>query len=154
DKPYEDMNEAHLVSPGRHKLMCGTARFPTKAVELFTIEGQRNRVVVVDVAPTEDNSKAEPEAEAPKPEEHAEPQPQPQKSHSQTLSYVLAGLGVVALGTTALVGAKGVSDAHHLQDTCKPNCNEDEVSAARSKIVFANISFGIGVVALTGAVVS
>jgi hypothetical protein len=58
-------------------------------------------------------------------------------------------LGVVAVGgltSFAVFGLIGKSDVDDLQK-CKPGCNPDDVDKARTKLIIADISLGIGVVA-------
>jgi hypothetical protein len=58
-------------------------------------------------------------------------------------------LGVVAVaGITifAIEGLSGKSDVDSLQ-TCKPHCAESAVDSARTKLIIADISLGVGVVA-------
>jgi len=60
---------------------------------------------------------------------------------------VVGGLGVLALGSFAFFGLTGRSDVDDLQ-SCKPNCRQDDVDSARTKLIVADISLGVGVVAL------
>jgi hypothetical protein len=62
-------------------------------------------------------------------------------------ALVVGGIGVVALGSFAIFGLGGKSDVDDLQK-CKPNCAEQDVDHARTKLIIADISLGIGVVAL------
>jgi hypothetical protein len=63
-------------------------------------------------------------------------------------TWVAAGVGVVALSSFAYFGLSARSDVADMQNTCKPNCPADRVDAARSKFVAADISLGIGALAL------
>jgi hypothetical protein len=63
---------------------------------------------------------------------------------------IVGGLGVVALGSFAYFGLSGKSDVDDLQG-CKPKCAEKDVDAARTKLIIADISLGVGVVALAVA---
>ncbi|HVH47250.1 MAG TPA: hypothetical protein VM925_33160 [Labilithrix sp.] len=60
---------------------------------------------------------------------------------------VAAGIGVVALGSFAIFGLAGKSDVDELQ-RCKPMCAEERVDSARTKLTIADVSLGVGVVAL------
>jgi hypothetical protein len=58
-------------------------------------------------------------------------------------------LGVLAVGgitSFAVFGLIGKGDVDDLQK-CKPNCNPNDVDSARTKLIIADISLGIGVVA-------
>jgi hypothetical protein len=62
-------------------------------------------------------------------------------------ALVVGGVGVLALGSFAIFGIGGKNDVEDLQK-CKPTCPEKDVDSARTKLIIADISLGIGIVAL------
>ena len=62
-------------------------------------------------------------------------------------ALVVGGIGVVALGSFAIFGIGGKNDVDDLQ-RCKPTCDEKDVDSARTKLIIADISLGVGIVAL------
>jgi hypothetical protein len=60
---------------------------------------------------------------------------------------IVGGIGVIALGSFAFFGIQGSNDVDELQK-CKPKCQESAVDKARTKLIIADISLGIGVVAV------
>jgi hypothetical protein len=62
-------------------------------------------------------------------------------------ALVAGGIGVVALGSFAFFGLSGKSAVDDLQ-SCKPRCAESDVDSARTKLIVADISLAVGVVAL------
>jgi len=62
-------------------------------------------------------------------------------------ALIVGGIGVVALGSFAIFGIGGKNDVDELQK-CKPTCAESDVDSARTKLIIADISLGVGVVAL------
>ena len=62
-------------------------------------------------------------------------------------ALVVGGIGVAALGSFAIFGIGGKNDVDDLQK-CKPVCDEKDVDAARTKLIIADISLGVGIVAL------
>ncbi|AUX48807.1 uncharacterized protein SOCE26_103480 [Sorangium cellulosum] len=68
------------------------------------------------------------------------------------LPIALGGVAAVAGGTYAAFGLSARADADHLRTTCAPRCAEADVDAVRTKILAANVAFGVGVAALGGAV--
>jgi hypothetical protein len=62
-------------------------------------------------------------------------------------ALVVGGIGVLALGSFAIFGIGGKNDVDDLQK-CKPHCAESDVDKARTKLIVADISLGVGVVAL------
>jgi len=65
-----------------------------------------------------------------------------------TITYVLGGVGVVGIGLFATFGILGTSDKSELEDTCAPSCSEADVDGVRAKLIAADVSLGVGVVAL------
>ena len=77
----------------------------------------------------------------------APPPPLPREEGSIVPALVVGGIGVVALGSFALFGIQGKNDVDDLQK-CKPRCAESDVDKARTKLIIADISLGVGIVAL------
>jgi hypothetical protein len=63
-------------------------------------------------------------------------------------ALVVGGVGVLALGSFAFFGLGGKSDVSDLEKTCKPHCAQSDVDAAQTKLLIADISLGVGIVAL------
>jgi hypothetical protein len=70
------------------------------------------------------------------------------------LTYVLGGIGVVAMGSFAFFGVTGKNDLHDLRDRCAPDCADDEISKVKREMTVADVSLGIGIVALGAALVT
>jgi hypothetical protein len=70
------------------------------------------------------------------------------KEGSLVPAFIVGGIGIVALGSFAVFGLGGKSDVDDLEKTCKPNCAEGDVDSARTKLIIADISLGVGIVAL------
>jgi len=82
------------------------------------------------------------------------PPPPPHGDNSLVPAFIVGGIGVVGLVSFAIFGISGKSDVSDLRDgpnKCAPNCPESEVDSARTKLIVADISLGIGVVALAVA---
>jgi hypothetical protein len=62
-------------------------------------------------------------------------------------ALLVGGIGVVAIGTFAIFGISGKNAVDDLQK-CKPTCEEEKVDSARTKLIVADISLGVGIVAL------
>ena len=56
-------------------------------------------------------------------------------------------MGVLALGSFAIFGLIGKSDVDDLE-SCRGHCAESDVDHARTKLIVADISLGVGIVAL------
>ena len=70
------------------------------------------------------------------------------KEGSIVPAVVVGSIGVLALGSFAIFGLGGKSDVSNLESTCKPHCAESDVDKARTKLIIADISLGVGIVAL------
>lgn len=80
---------------------------------------------------------------------HARPTP-----HSSTvpaLSLVLAGVGVVALGTSAYFGLSARSQYQDLEQECAPGCARADADAVESKALIADVALGTSLAAFGAA---
>jgi hypothetical protein len=70
------------------------------------------------------------------------------------LVYVLGGVAAIGAASFVLLGSSANAKRNRLEETCSPRCPPDEVSALHSQLVWADISLGAALAALTaGAVV-
>jgi hypothetical protein len=67
--------------------------------------------------------------------------------------YTLGALAVVSGAGGVVLGMSGRSDVDTLKTKCSPECQESEVNLARTKLITANVAFGVAGVATIGAVV-
>jgi hypothetical protein len=109
----------------------------TKEEEVIIGAGQKNRNVTVTFG-----------SGAPGPTPPAGPAPAEGGGGSLVPAIVVGGIGVLALGSFAIFGLGGKSDVSDLEKTCKPHCAQSDVDAAKSKLLIADISLGVGIVAL------
>lgn len=69
--------------------------------------------------------------------------------HVPMTSVVLAGVGVVAIGSFAFFGISGKNDLAAIDASrCAPDCSAHDIDAVRSKLIIADTSLVVGVVAL------
>src|SRR6188768_2398697 len=66
------------------------------------------------------------------------------------MTWVLGGVGVVALGSFVYFRTSGVNDYNELNDTCSPACNPDDVDPIRKKFTYSYISLGVGAASIAG----
>ena len=67
------------------------------------------------------------------------------------MTYVLGGVGVVALGAFTYFRITGVNDYNSANDRCSPFCNPSEVDPIRRKFTLSYISLGVGIASVAGA---
>jgi hypothetical protein len=65
--------------------------------------------------------------------------------------YVLAGAGVLALGSGVALRLIGSGEYDDFESSCKPNCAQNEVDKTVLKYTLSDISLGAGAAALIGA---
>lgn len=127
------------VDPGEHTF---TFEHQGQTIEekVLIRTGEKNRPL---------NVKLEGAAAPPPPPGETTPPPSDDRGSGGSLvpALIVGGVGVVALGSFAFFGITGKSAVDDLQ-TCKPRCAESDVDSARTKLIVADISLGVGVVAL------
>jgi len=74
-----------------------------------------------------------------------------QRGGVPVMTYVLGGVGVVALGSFVYFRVSGVNDYNSLNDSCSPECNPDDVDPIRKKFTYSYVSLGVGAASLVGA---
>jgi hypothetical protein len=163
------------VDPGEHEFSFSTEQGEVYSEKVLILQGQRNRVVAAKLkgaegAPSSSVDAAKPvpppaagAATTPSPVEHAKPLA---PAHTQSsaaeasradtsraspvLSYVVGGVGLAAIGGGFLLAHWGRED-DILLDRCAPDCSQKSVDHVSHMYIAADISLGVGVVALGAA---
>jgi hypothetical protein len=65
-----------------------------------------------------------------------------------TATWVFGGIGILALGSFGTFAVLGAQEKARLRTTCSPACSDSEVSTLRRDYLVADISLGVGIVAL------
>jgi hypothetical protein len=128
-----------VADPGPHTL---GAEFPGgRRIELKVVlrATEKDRLIALDLPPAP--------PPAPKP---IAPAPAPKASrHGLPLAtWVLGGVGVVALGSFGAFALSGRSRESHLDSTCRPNCSQDDLAGVHRSYLAADISLGVAIVAV------
>ena len=132
------------LDPGAHQVVVVRqgARGAPRSLEVK--EGERARLAlqdrssVVPVAPPTAN-----------PEASVGPPPPPPSSNAPIAGYVVGGGGLAALGVGAILGITALSQRSDLANGCGTTraCAASDVDAARSRMIAADITLGVGLVA-------
>jgi hypothetical protein len=134
------------VEPGEH--LFRFERGDGKSIEqrVLVVEGEKNRKVVADFATL-----------VPKPAGGAVGDGQPvvprERKSIPVLSFVAAGVGVVALGSFTFFALSGKSAEKDLASSCGPSCSDAQLSPVKRDYLVADISLVVGIVAVATAVV-
>jgi hypothetical protein len=124
-----------LVDTGVHTFRFDHAG-ESKEQKILVTAGQKGRNISVDFAATAPKTPPPPAAEQPS-----------RGAGSLVPAIVVGSVGVIGIGSFAVFGLSGTSAVSDL-DKCKPNCPQSDVDKARTKLLIADISLGVGVVAL------
>jgi hypothetical protein len=134
-----------LINPGNHEFTFSAAGFKSTRQTAVILTGERFRPIVGVLT----KDAPEPVKSAPPPERA----PLAASSGGVPLaSYVLGGIGLA--GFAGFVGFRlaGAHDYDTLDRTCKPECAQSSVDAARQKYVLSYVGLGIGGAASIAAV--
>jgi hypothetical protein len=149
DQPFASTldGKALPIDPGPHTFKYETQGSPAVTQTVIVRSGEKNRIIKVDFPP--------PPGKAKKPDEKKpDDRPPPPKDNSPPIgAYALGGVGVIALGSFAFFGITGKNDLNNLKSTCAPYCQSSALDDAKTKLLVADISLGVGVLALGGATV-
>jgi hypothetical protein len=130
------------IDPGKHALRYEATGSPAVEEEIVMHAGEKNRALNVRLGA--------PAGPAPSPASPSEASPRADTGGRvpPAVAFVLGGIGLVAIGSFAYFGLTGKNDVSDLRSTCAPACDQDKVDKARAKLIIADISLGVGIVAL------
>ncbi|HEY8075692.1 MAG TPA: hypothetical protein VIF62_16315 [Labilithrix sp.] len=135
------------VEPGEHVFRFDRADGKSIEQRVLVVEGEKNRKVVADFSTL-----------VPKQAQHEsldhdrKPLPPPEKKISP-LVFVAGGLAVAAGASFGFFALHGKSTEHDLQSSCSPHCADSDVQPIKRDYLVADISLGVGIVALAAAIV-
>jgi hypothetical protein len=165
--------QAFAIDPGLHELSFARGGEVFAKQKVFVIQGQRNRPITISVPPlaNEAQTKAVTAPAPPPPEDVPPPQPPPPKEtvaltttpppsdappeppqsagHS-AWPFAIGAVGLVGIGTGALLTYWGRKDNDALS-ACSPACPASSVTHIKTLYVAADISFVAGGAALAAS---
>jgi hypothetical protein len=139
--------KAMFIDPGAHTFRFEIPGEKPIDQQIVVREGEKNRVVSV--------SWEKADTTPPNPGGATPPPPEPESKPSHVPAYIAGGVGIVALGVGTVFAIIGTGDYNDLKNGCgqTKSCTDDQVSPVKTKIVVADIAFGVGIVAIGTAVV-
>lgn len=131
------------LDPGEHRFEVKIPGAAPAQRRIVLQPGEKNRLVRVlfPLATTPTPTAAPATAQAPT------PPPKPEAKTS-SLPYVFLGVGALGVSGFAALGILGMNRETDLRGQCAPNCDKDELSSIRAQYLAADISLGVGLVAL------
>jgi hypothetical protein len=144
------------LDPGKHVVVVESRDGTRVEKKVLLAAGEKSRLIELHVVPGGAAAGQAP-SEASKPGAGAS-QAAPEapradrKASIPAGTWVLGGVSVVALGSFAFFGLSAKSELNKLK-VCSPYCTDKQTQTGRNDALAADISLGVGVVALAGAVV-
>jgi hypothetical protein len=128
------------VDPGPHTFVFTPAGGSAVERKVTVAEGERNMRIDVSLAP----------AGQPTPNSDTPPDGADDGGGFPVAPMLLGGLSLVGFGLLAGFGTSALVTGNK----CKPNCSDDQAANVKVKALIADISLGVGVLALGGAIIS
>jgi hypothetical protein len=125
---------AQPVDPGQHVFTVTLPDGKTHTQTSTVVEGVKAQRIVFDFAPRV-----------------VAPPPPPPEHGVSPWTYVLGGVTVAGLGSFGYFGLTGLHQRGQVID-CTQDCTQSDVDTARRSLLVADISLGVSVVALAGAI--
>jgi hypothetical protein len=143
---YPLNGKAIPLDPGKHVVVLDTEQGVHLEKTVLLAAGEKSRLIELRVpAPAGTDGANKSDATSP-------PKAKPSSGGVPTGAWVLGGLGVVALGSFGFFAVSAKSELTKLEDSCSPGCTDSQTKTGRNNALIADVSLGIGVAALAGAV--
>jgi hypothetical protein len=143
------------VDPGDHVVRCERVGFIPVEQSVHVSEGERGDEV--DCRLAQATTKA-PDAGRPKGDPRilqAVPPGPPTRGPLPWVVWPLGGLGVAGIGTFTYFALEGKAEENTLRGKtgCAPKCTSAQLEPVETKFLVANVSLGVGIVALAAAAI-
>ncbi len=154
----DQSGKAMPVNPGPHTLRAEAPGYAATEQTVVAREGERARViklVLKSLSPAAGATDAASTSAAINTTVDGEPQGR----RVTWPVYALGGVAVASAGVGAYFGYVGTQDAKDMgksrsEGGCKPTCSDAQVDDARTKLIVANVLFGVAGAAAVGALVT
>jgi hypothetical protein len=133
-QPVDAAGRPIELDPGPHLVRFIAPGRPVTQQTIVTRAGEKNRAIVVTLADREKR-----------------PEPENPGRAIPMATWILGGVGLAALGVFGYFGASGVSAFDHAG--CSAGCSASEKSDVETRFRVADVSLGVGVLALGAATV-
>jgi hypothetical protein len=136
------------LDPGKHVVVVETSDGARAEKKVLLATGEKSRLIALHLETPKKPEVRAPASSAPPP---LAPGPE-RKSTIPTGAWVLGGASVVALGSFGLFAISARSELSKLKKACSPSCTDAQTKPGRTDALVADVSLGVGVAALAGAV--
>jgi hypothetical protein len=138
------------LDPGAHAVRYEHGAYAPIDEPVIIAAGEKNRLLSVTFAPPAAAAPNGPKASPRSAESPTPPAPPNETTRSlgpSPMAWVFAGVSVAALASFGYFGATGKSDLDQLRDSCGGHCPDADVDRAWGRLVIADVSLGVAVVA-------
>jgi hypothetical protein len=143
----DESGRAVPVDPGPHDVRFEHRAYPPVVEHVVVRVGEHNRVIVASF-----RAAPPPPPPPPPPPTPQTPPPKDKSSAVSPVALVLLGVGAIGLGAFGFFAITGKNEKNKLLGDCAPACSDDQVSRVRTRYIAADVSLGVGLVALGAAV--
>ena len=133
-----EQGKAVALDPGPHVVRFDRPAGQQAEVRILLRAGEKNRPILATF-------EAEKE-KAPGPARAS--QASPSGGGVPLATILLGAAGVGALGTFGYFAIAGSQEKDRLRSTCSPSCSDDDLGALKTRYLLADVSLGVGLVAL------
>jgi hypothetical protein len=136
------------LDPGPHRIRLEAPGRSPQEQTFLIVQGETARPLTFTLA--SDADRATPQRPLAQSNAGTEAKPSAAATYRPTppAVYFLGGVGTVALGSFAVFGLIGRSEYLDLDSSCAPHCTTSETAPVRNKLLIADVSLGVAVVAL------
>jgi len=127
------------VDPGLHAVRFERPPYAPQVQEVLARIGEKSRLVLATFPAAYERPEVRPETSTAPARSESSPSP---------WAWILGGIGVAALGSFTFFAITGTQKHSQLEDSCKPACSSDEIGQVRTRFIAADVSLGVGLVAL------
>jgi hypothetical protein len=136
-----EQGKAVALDPGPHVVRFERAKTgKTTELKVLLRAGEHNRSILATLATAEE--RATPRSDG------ISSSSKPSSSSVSIPAVVLGGVGILALGSFGFFALEGSGEKDRLATSCSPRCTDAQVSDLRTDYLVADVSLGVGVVAL------
>jgi hypothetical protein len=143
------------VDPGDHVLRCERPGFTPAEQPVRVQEGQRGDEIDCRLAPSTPTAPSDRPSKGDPRIFETPPPPPATRGPLPWVVWPLAGVGVAGVGAFTYFGLSGKAEENSLLGPtgCAPKCTPEQTDPARTKFLIANVSLGVGIVALGAAAI-
>jgi len=137
------------LDPGKHVVIVETKDGARAEKKLLLAAGEKSRLIELRVEAQSSSRASQPSGAALQP---ARAGSADRGFSVPTGTWILGGVSVVALGSFGFFAVSAKSELDKLRRACSPSCTDQQTRPGRTDALVADISLGVSVAALTGAI--